>query len=65
MLGRIRQVEICKKKKKELVIYGADKVENLLNTENMESNMLSFSKESSKLKNLHIDGADFFAKCKG
>ena len=62
MLGRIRQVEICKKKS---IIDGADKVEIFLNIDNMSSNVLSFSKESSKLKNLHIDGADFFAKRKG
>ena len=62
MLGRIRQVKICKK---ESIIDGADKVEIFLNIDNMSSNVLSFSKEISKLKNLHIDGADFFAKCKG
>ena len=46
--------------KKKSIIDGADKVENLLNTDNMSSNMLSFSKESSELKKLHIDGTDFF-----
>ena len=43
----------------------ADKVEIYLDIDNMSSNVLSFSKESSKLNNLHIDGADFFAKRKG
>ena len=63
MLGRIRQVEICKKKK--TIIDGADKVESLLITDAMSSNVLSFSKESSRLKRLLIDGADFIANCKG
>ena len=36
--GHIRQVEICRKK---LIVDGADKVESLLNTDNMSSNMLS------------------------
>ena len=54
MLGRIRQVEICGKKS---IIDGADKVESLLITDAMSSNVLSFSKESSRLKRLLIDGA--------
>ena len=57
MLGRIRQVEICKKK--------VDKVESLLINDAMSSNVLSFSKESSRLKRLLKDGADFIANCKG
>ena len=63
MLGRIRQVEICKKKK--TIIDGADKVESLLITDAMSSNVLFFSKESSRLKMLLIDGADFIAICNG
>ena len=39
MLGRIRQVEICGKKS---IIDGADKVESLLITDAMSSNVLSF-----------------------
>ena len=38
-LGCIKKVEICKKK---LITDGANKVESLLNTDNMSSNMLSF-----------------------
>ena len=44
MLGRIRQVEICKKKS---IIDGAVKVESLLITDNMNSKVVSFLKESS------------------
>ena len=44
---------------------GTDKVESLLNTDNMSSNMLSFFRQSSKLQILHIDSDDFFPKCKG
>ena len=36
--SHIRQVEICRKK---LIVDGDDKVESLLNTDNMSSNMLS------------------------
>ena len=60
-LGHIRQVEICKTK---LIIDGANKVEILLITDNMSSSMLSFSKESTRLKRLHIDGTNFIANCK-
>ena len=60
MLGCITQVEICKKKKS--IIDGADKVEILLITDAISSNVLSFLKESTRLLKLHIDGADFFAK---
>ena len=60
--ARIRQIEICKKK---LIIDGADKVEGLSNTDNMSSNVLSFLKESSRLKKLLINGADFITNCKG
>ena len=62
MLGRIRQVEICGKKS---IIDGADKVESLLITDAMSSNVLSFLKESTRLLKLHIDGADFYANCRG
>ena len=40
-----------------MIIDGADKVESLLITDAMSSNVLSFSKESSRLKRLLIDGA--------
>ena len=60
--GHIRQIEICRKK---LVEDGADKVESLLITDNTTSNVLSFLKESTRLLKLHIDGADFYANCKG
>ena len=49
----------------ELGNDGADKVESLSITDAMSSNVLSFSKESSRLKRLLIDGADFIANCKG
>ena len=62
MLGRMRQVEICKKKMS--IIDGADKVENLLITDAMSSNVLSFLKESTRVLKLHIDGADFYANNK-
>ena len=62
MLGRVRQVEICKKKS---IIDGADKVESLLITDNMSSKLLSFLKESSRLKRLLIDGTNFISNCKG
>ena len=45
MLGRIRQVEMCKKK---LIIDGTVKVESLLITDNMSSKVVSFFKESSR-----------------
>ena len=47
------------------IIDGPDKVESLLITDNMSSNVLSFLKESTRLLKLHIDGADFYANCKG
>ena len=50
---------------KKSIIDGAVKVESLLITDAMSSNVLSFSKESSRLKRLLIDGADFIANCKG
>ena len=62
MLGRIRQGKICKKK---VIIDGADKVENLLITDAMSSNVLPFSKESIRFKRLLIDNANFIANCKG
>ena len=46
MLGHVRQVEICKKKS---IIDGTDKVESLLSTDNMSSNMLPFFKDSHTL----------------
>ena len=61
-LGHIRQVDICKKK---LIIDGAVKVESLLITDNMNSKVVSFFKESCRFKKLHIDGTDFYAKNKG
>ena len=42
--------------KKKLIIDGAVKVESLLITDNMSSKVVSFFKESSRLKRLHIDG---------
>ena len=44
MLGCIRQVEICKKKKS--TIDGADKLESLSITDAMSSNVLSFQKNT-------------------
>ena len=58
----IKELSNCVKKS---IIDGADKVESLLITDAMSSNVLSFSKESSRLKRLLIDGADFIANCKG
>ena len=60
MLVRIRQVEICKKKS---IIDGADKVESLIISDAMSSNVISLSKESSRLERLLIDGAYFIAIC--
>ena len=51
--------------KKKSIIDGADKVESLLITDAMSSNVLSFLKESTRLLKLHIDGADFYANCRG
>ena len=51
--------------KKKLIIDGANKVESLLITDSMSSNMLSFQKESTRLKRLHIDGVNIIANCKG
>ena len=48
-LGRNKQVEISKKKK--TIIDGTDKVESLLNTDNMSSNMFPFLKK--KVVQLH------------
>ena len=62
MLGRVRQVKICKKKS---IIDGADKVESLFITYNMSRRLLSSLKERSRLKRLLIDGADFISNCKG
>ena len=45
-LGRNKQVEISKKKQKT-IIDGTDKVESLLNTDNMSSNMFPFFKKES------------------
>ena len=50
--------------KKKSIIDGADKVESLLITDAMSSNVLSFLKESTRLLKLHIDGADFYANNK-
>ena len=61
MLGRVRQVEICKNRS---IIDGADKVESLLIKDNMSSKLLSFLKESSRLKRLLIDAADFISNCR-
>ena len=47
-----------------MIIDGADKVESLLITDAMSSNVLSFLKESTRLLKLHIDGTDFYANCK-
>ena len=52
-------------KKKKSIIDGAVKVESLLITDNMSSKVVSFLKESSRLKRLHIDGTDFITNCKG
>ena len=46
-LGHIRQVDICKKKS---IIDGAVKVESLLITDNMSSEMLSFLKKKPQNK---------------
>ena len=62
-LVQIRQVDICKKKKS--IIDGAVQVESLLITDNMNSKVVSFLKESSRSKRLHIDGTDFITNCKG
>ena len=43
-LGRNKQVEISKKK---TIIDGTDKVESLLNTDNMSSNILPFFKKKA------------------
>ena len=42
--------------KKKLIIDGTVKVESLLITDNMSSKVVSFFKESSRWKRLHIDG---------
>ena len=60
MLGHIRQVEIWKEKS---IIDGADKVESLIISDAMSSNVISLSKESSRLERLLIDGAYFIAIC--
>ena len=52
-------------KKKESIIDGAVKVESLLIIDNMSSKVVSFFKESSRLKRLHIDGTYFITNCKG
>ena len=51
--------------KKTLITDGANKIESLLITDDMSSHMLSFLKESTRLKRLHIEGTDFIANCKG
>ena len=47
------------------IIDGAVKVASLLITDNMNSKVVSFLKESSRSKRLHIDGTDFITNCKG
>ena len=42
--------------KKKSIIDGAVQVESLSITDNMNSKVVSFFKESSRLKRLHIDG---------
>ena len=51
--------------KKKSIIDGAVKVESLLITDNINSKVVSFFKESSRLKRLHINGTDFITNCKG
>ena len=51
--------------KKKSIIDGAVQVESLLITDNMNSKVVSFLKESSRSKRLHIDGTDFITNCKG
>ena len=48
-----------------MIIDGADKVESLLITDAMSSNVLSFLKENTRLLKLHIDGAEFMQDVKG
>ena len=50
---------------KNSITDGADKVEYLWNTDEVSRNVLSFLKESTRLLKLHIDGADFYANCRG
>ena len=47
------------------LIDGADKVENMQNKDTISKNLLSKKKESISLKNIHIDGADFYANYEG
>ena len=42
------------------IIDGADQVNNLSNTNTVRRNVLSFLKEHTKMKKLHIDGSDFY-----
>ena len=51
--------------KKKSIIDGAVKVESLLVRDNMSSKVVSFFRESSRSKRLHIDGTDFITNCKG
>ena len=44
--------------KKKSIIDGAVKVESLLVRDNMSSKVVSFFRESSRSKRLHIDGTD-------
>ena len=46
---------------KDLIIDGADNVTNLSDAKTANRNVLSFSKESTRLKMLHVNGADFLS----
>ena len=46
------------------LIGGAENFENDQNKDTISKNLLSFLKEIISLKNLHIDGADFYANYK-
>ena len=46
------------------LIDGADKVENMQNKDTISKNLLSFLNEIISLKNLRIDGTDFYVNYK-
>ena len=50
---------------KNSIIDGADKFRNMADRETVNRNELSFSIDCNSFKKLHIDGADFYANCKG